>query len=118
MARAERVASRNLLVRQDGTWCEVVCPQREVAARLGGPVTFVGMLDANHVVVALAAPGAHVPENMALRGSGALFEASPPVRGDAYVCASDVAGEETDADAEALALRLGLGPGAKCAAAR
>ena len=87
-----------LLVRCDGAREWVDWPHAEVARRLGGAVTFVGM-DGLHVAVGLA-EAEHLPVNAHLPPAWVF---APPARGDVVVVASDEDGEEMDADRAALA---------------
>lgn len=88
-----------VLLRCDGTRAVVDWAHGEVAARLGGAVSFVGAVDDDVVVVgradAAALPvNAHVP---------AALVFAPPVRGDVVLAA--VGEEEADVDTDGL-LRL------------
>ena len=86
-------------------------PQRAVAALLGGPVTFVGAVDACGAVLvarAVAPPGAPPNPHLGAPAAAAHLVDGVP-RGDVVVVASDAAGEEADLDVPAARAALGLG---------
>lgn len=94
--------TRCLVVHADGTTEAVVWNQCEIAARLGGSVTFVGTVDALDVVMVALAENASLARHV-WNDSNLLFEDAGVVRGP-IVCigTSAVDGEPVDVDVEAL----------------
>ena len=86
-----------LFVSEDGTREEVDWDQREVAVRLGGPVSFVGRLDDLDVVVVARRDAPHLAVHR-WSGSGLFFE-DTEVRGPIVLAHAD------DADVDLAALR-------------
>ena len=90
--------TRCVVLRHDGVRECVEWPQCQVAARLGGAVTFVGVVGDAVALVGLA-DASEQPVNACLPPA-VLFE--PPARGDVIAVAMDEVGEEVDVDVDAL----------------
>ena len=80
--------------------------QRDVARLLGGPVVFLGAIDAHQAVLVGRRDALAANANLATPQAAAHMHAA--ACGDVYVIASDAAGEECDLDVPAACAALGV----------